>query len=197
MTIIGVTGKMRAGKDTVAQAIIKHRNTFERIGFADQLKKLALEIDPYIRPNHESNRVGGNLAHLVNNFGWEWAKDNYREARRFLQALGTGARKALGPETWLDAWETLAFGEKTKPFLTPVFYPDVVVPDTRFLNEAHRIKSHHGIIIRVVRPSIESTDTHVSETEMDRIVADYEVINSGSIADLEDQVAVILDKIGI
>jgi hypothetical protein len=217
VTIAGIVGRARNGKDEVAKAIIKHRPSFQRIGFADQLKALALEIDPVIPtakgfsggltpiPTDEDVRSGAGistarLSQVVDWNGWENAKDLFPEVRRFLQHLGTDVRKLMGRDAWVDAWQA-----KLPPLewsnedgVLEVDIPaDVVVPDTRFLNEADRIRSLGGTIIRVVRPSITSTDTHPSEVEQEGIDAHFTVVNDGTLKDLEDQVVTILKLMGI
>jgi hypothetical protein len=60
---------------------------------------------------------------------------------------------------------------------------NVIFTDVRFLDEARFIKKAGGIILRVVR-DLENKDTHSSETETDKITADYTIYNNGSLEDL-------------
>jgi len=63
----------------------------------------------------------------------------------------------------------------------------VVIPDVRFVDEARLIHSHGGVIWRVIRPGAETTahSDHTSEQEQQRIVADVELINDGTIQELQ------------
>ena len=45
--------------------------------------------------------------------------------------------------------------------------PMWVITDVRFNNEAEAIKERGGLLIRVNRPDANSSDTHISETELD------------------------------
>src|SRR5690606_41536721 len=62
MPLIGIAGKKRSGKDTVAKALEPFG--FQRVGFADELKQMALEINPMIPGD---TRLRG----VVKDFGWE------------------------------------------------------------------------------------------------------------------------------
>jgi hypothetical protein len=91
----------------------------------------------------------------------------YRDA---LQFVGTDLfRKQFNDNTWVDA--TMADykgvsapnglgGEYTK-------YPNWLISDMRFPNEVKAIKDRDGLIIRINRPSVGSTDNHESETALD------------------------------
>ena len=51
----------------------------------------------------------------------------------------------------------------------------VLVDDVRFLNEAAVIRLYGGYLVKLFNPESVSTDTHRSETEMDAIVANFEI----------------------
>lgn len=67
------------------------------------------------------------------------------------------------------------------------FAASIVIPDVRFVDEAQLIHSHGGVIWRVIRPGAETTahSDHTSEQEQQRIVADVELINDGTIQELQ------------
>ena len=50
--------------------------------------------------------------------------------------------------------------------------------------EADKIKELGGIIVEIDNPSIENTDTHISENTV--LPYDYKIYNSGSLTDLHD-----------
>lgn len=163
--VIGLTGHMRAGKDTVAE-ILGERG-YKRIGFADALKSMALVLNPYVTAHTR-------LAELVDREGWEGAKEE-PEVRRLLQVLGTECvRDHLGQDAWVSAL-SLTMRHDTER--------DYVVADVRFPNEADAIHAWGGEVWRVVRPGFEG-DGHASERFMDSIAADRSIINDGTIEDL-------------
>lgn len=60
----------------------------------------------------------------------------------------------------------------------------MVVTDVRFPNEVRLIRERGGQIVRVERPGLPQTDLHISETALDALVADYPVLNDGTVSDL-------------
>ena len=88
-----------------------------------------------------------------------------------------------------------------------LIYPNWIITDTRFPNEAQAIKDRGGITIRIIRPDfVENILTgekflvkvhrqeHESETALDNYKFDYEIQNDGTIAELIDKVEVILKQ---
>lgn len=115
-------------------------------------------------------------------------------ARQFLQELGTDAlRNSLHPNTWVNA--LMADYTGTYDMDTDLTtYPNWVITDTRFPNEAEAIKEAGGIIIRVTRTKEKSESTHSSETALDDWTFDYEINNNGTIEELSSYVYSILKK---
>jgi len=132
--------------------------------------------------------------------------------RDFLQKLGTdGLRDGLHTNTWVNALmadykplmsasfgimdlgaSTLQMEKMSKPI--PIEYPNWVITDTRFPNEAQAIKDAGGILIRVVRPGNTPINTHSSETSLDNYPFDHVIINDGSLEDLVEKVREVLEK---
>ena len=77
--LIGLVGKKRAGKDTVAATLVEGFG-FVRYAFADPLKAASLAADPLVPIWGGHHR----LSVVVRVLGWERAKEN-PEVRRFLQ----------------------------------------------------------------------------------------------------------------
>lgn len=171
MRSVGIVGRKRAGKDTAAQVLISEHG-YTRVGFADALKALALKADPNI-----GTWDAEPLSYLVERLGWERAKDYRDEVREFLQTLGTGAREILGPDIWVNAW-ALAVEAASGA---------VVVPDVRFENEAAHLRALGFVLVRVERPGLDTSDTHVSEVESDGISA-HCVMNDGDVGLLRARV---------
>ena len=178
--LIGVTGKKRSGKDTLAQALIGAG--FVRVAFADPIRALAYALDPLVWVEADEQYLlppavrflgrgsSHRLAWLVDVVGWEAAK-NTREVRRTLQRLGADAGRAvLGESVWLDLGMTAALR-----------HPDVVITDVRFPDEADAVRTAGGLVVRVTRPGVTSTDTHATETAMDGYPVDVELINDTTI----------------
>jgi hypothetical protein len=147
---VGVTGYAQHGKDTVADLLVREFG-FTRRAFADQLKSMALVLDPAIPLEYEADvkevmRAADvpvtefvRLAPFVNKFGWEAAKQLV-EVRRFLQVLGTEAvRDHLGENSWVEALAARAQDDI-----------NLVIPDVRFPNEGKFVEEN-GVLLAVRR----------------------------------------------
>lgn len=190
--IVGITGRAQHGKDSTGKILVEEFG-FRRYAFADQLKSMALALDPLIP--FESDHV--RMSWLVEAAGgWDEAK-KYPEIRRFLQVLGTeGVRDHLGEDSWVGALQkkmlndgTLGTDSSYQPY--PYVLPGVraVVTDVRFPNEAAWIRRLGGKTWRVVRvvPAYESAGAgfvpfdnglgadHPSERFVDDLPVDAEI----------------------
>lgn len=159
--IIGLTGYAQSGKDTVAKILVDNYG-YTRVAFADKIREFLYETSPdYIKL-------------LVDEVGWEKAKQN-SAVRELLQNTGVGARKVFGENFWVNqALGSMAVG-----------YPNIVVTDVRFVNEADTLKVNGGQIWRVKRLGVSAVNSHVSETQMDDYKVDQIFVNNGTIEDLE------------
>jgi hypothetical protein len=201
-TLVGLTGKKRSGKDTVAARLVE-RHGFARVAFADPLKEAALGLDPLIVVEHDERgplmRAADfylqplqpyRLAFIVGMVGWEAAKE-VREVRRTLQRYGVAIRD-LSPEFWVA--QGLAKAEALLDQGT-----SVVITDVRFPNELDAIGAAGGFHVHVDRPGVDTSDPHPSETALEDFYddADVEVLNHGSIADLHDAVDTMAVYLGV
>lgn len=177
---IALIGKARSGKDTVARRLMQ-RHAYTRVAFADPLKGMALNIDPNISTASQPVR----LSTLVEATGWELAKDFYPETRRFLQNLGESVR-AFDPNFWVNV-------AMDKIDVADTWNLPVVVTDVRYINEALALRNRGFTMVRVVRPEIESTDTHASETELDNWAVRHTIHNVNALSELHAQVDALTD----
>ena len=161
--VIGLAGRARAGKNTLAAALIPHG--YEVVSFADPLREMALALDPFIDGEVR-------LSDLVHRLGWDYAKVSYPEVRRILQSLGTDVVRGVDPEYWVKQMQA-KICDSDKRF---------VVADCRFQNEVEVIRLCGGLVVEIDRPSLGPlVDTHVSELG---VQADWVILNSGSPEDL-------------
>jgi hypothetical protein len=123
--------------------------------------------------------------------------------RQFLQELGTDTlRDNFHPNTWVNALmsdykvigDTLLEGEVRKVREEDLIYPNWVITDTRFVNEAEAIKKAGGIVIRIDRPGFTPINAHPSETSLDDWDFDYKIANDMDISNLSKIVGDILRK---
>lgn len=190
MRHIALIGKARSGKDTTAERLIK-KYAYTRVAFADPLKEMALRADPIVDWEHpdpdeiadgrsSEERDAVHLSELVDGEGWERAKDDYPEVRRFLQRLGQTQRE-FDEDFWLRI--ALRKVEAADNWNLPV-----VVTDVRYLNELLALQNVGFTAVRIVRPATETGDTHASETELDSYRTRYTLQNVNHISELHAQI---------
>ena len=176
--IVGISGKKRHGKDTASETLVRGFG-FTRVAFGDALKEALYILDPILWSWRWLVRTllgkPMRLREFVDTVGWEAAKE-IPEVRRLLQRIGTEVgRKILGDDIWIRTALRKA-AEVDGP---------VVITDVRFRNEVEAVRAAGGIVLRVERPSVISTDTHPSETGLDGYDGfDAVLVNDGTVADL-------------
>lgn len=135
----------------------------------------------------------------------------YRDA---LQEIGTDLfRNQFNKNTWVDAtmadYKPLSYtfwnigdmakklvpekevGKNTKPI-----YPNWFISDVRFPGEVEAIKARGGVVIRVNRPEVISTDTHESETSLDNYEGfDAVIENDGDLFNLFHSLVKVVDSL--
>lgn len=174
--LIGLSGYARSGKDTVAE-ILGSLYGYERRAFADRLKGFVYQVNPML---HVETRVQD----IVNSKDWEHAK-TYNEGRRLLIEIGNKAREFFGEDVWVNAL-----------FSTMSVDQHYVISDVRYPNEAERIKSMGGVVLRVTRPGVGPVADHISETGLDDYPFDAVIENDGSLLDLQGSVMIALGDLG-
>ena len=178
--IIGLRGKARSGKDTVAS--ILSGKGWTRKAFADQLKR---SVGPLFGLSHDQLNGADDSEALDprEQVDPRWGKT----PRVILQECGEAWRK-IHPDVWCKF--VLADIEE-------LYREDdqFVITDVRYKNEADMIRKMGGVMVHVVRPGAESRTgrSHSSETEMDSYKRyDFTIDNSKDIPHLERQVAEML-----
>lgn len=179
---VGLLGKAGSGKNAAADALI--RRGWDQVAFADELKAMAYDIDPMVMLDREGWfrwRRYVRVSELVDQVGWDVAKQ-HKDVRRFLQRLGTeGVRDHIGRNTWVE----LTMRNVTGPS---------VFTDVRFPNEADAVKNAGGILIRVERPDAPDVAGHISEDALKAYTPDYTVINDGTLDDLHVKIREVVGQ---
>jgi len=157
--IIGIAGKMGAGKDTLANILVDLYPQLVVHKFAQPIR------------NEMRRRFGLNSEDL------EFRKNTMRVEgkliREHMQTIGDKYR-AIDENFFVHAMDS-----------TRSHY--MVISDVRFDNEAKWIASEGGIIVLVERdnPNALLTD-HISENGLDDYYIDYKIDNNKSISALKD-----------
>ena len=197
--IIGISGRIGSGKDTVGQIIqyltdesINKFYTFEQwavesYGGQDttkwQIKKFAAKMKQCV------NIITGIPVEDLENIdiknsliGEDWGDITYR---KLLQLLGTEVGRCIHENFWINA----LFSRYTKTALnwdadgntTVEVYPNWIITDCRFENEVKAINTRGGITIRLQRNSQNVVSDHTSETALDNYSNfDYVIDNSNT-----------------
>ena len=162
--IIGLTGHKGSGKTLAADVISREIPEFKSFAFADPLREVCSIV------------FGLSTAEMSDRSLKEQPLERYpnESPRQIMQKVGTECIRAHYPDAWIEALK-----HRVKPF------PNAVVSDVRFANEAESIRQMGGFIVRIARPDNEpktdrEKDLHPSETVQDAIAADKTVINDGS-----------------
>lgn len=138
--IIGITGKARSGKDTIADVLVKNYG-FVKINYADHLKKCTSLLF-----NFNNDQMYNKEKDIID------VRYN-KTPRELLQWFGTDVmRKQFDNDFWINHVEN-QFDNKL-----------LVISDVRFQNEADLIKKYNGIIIKVTRKNALNND-HESENQ--------------------------------
>ena len=179
--IVGLTGYAQSGKDSTAAAL-----GFTRVAFADALKEVVLEMDPWVASSVGMHRP---LSDFVEMHGWEWTKQN-TDARDYLIALGDGARRHISPTVWIDAVK-----QKINHLVDNG--RDVAITDVRYANEAELIIHMGGEIWLVQREEAGPANSTESDS-IDRLLlrpgANRVISNDGTLDDLRAKIDSLMTR---
>lgn len=208
--IIGIHGKIGSGKDAVANIIKELQPDFEIKKFADKPKEMVADL------------LGCTRAQLENQefkklkLGLKWGG---LTVRKFLQQYATGLRETVHEDIWVnvlaeefentyqkevrnialpegDYLTQTPNGEWVKTNRAVSIYEAKtkwMVSDLRFINEAKFIKSHGGVLVRVVRDT-GLKDSHRSENELNEYNGfHYQINNNRSLDELYENVVGFLE----
>lgn len=173
LKVIGLTGKARAGKDTVAEILNSHF-ALESYSFADPLKVASKHL--FGLTHREAFGLGGYDREEVDPF---WGMS----VREMQQKLGTECmREVFGKDFWVKSLERLLESEGEKEY---------VITDVRFQNEADFVLSQGGSIIKIERSGAgigAEASSHPSEAGISASCILTTISNDGSLDDLEEAV---------
>jgi hypothetical protein len=171
MKIIALSGKRQRGKDTAALILNEFIQNSRIVRWADCLKTISAIIlgckkEDFEKEDFKNSKIGGVYGSMT-----------YRE---FLLKLGTECGRLVNESIWIDA---LARGYKEGE--------TIIVPDTRFLNEAEFVTKNGGLLIRINRKDVDESGVSdyvlkgKPECELDDYPFKYVIQNNGTIEDLE------------
>ena len=181
--VIAFIGKKRSGKTTACEYLTTD-NTL-RVNFKDALLREVRQKFPKLLQE---------IITIMDATAYDgmrpWTVDRLLAekpplARALLQNYGTDVVRAIDSDHFVKEWEA-----------TVAKYPDhlILTDDVRFPNEHAAVKRRGGVTIKIVREGWESTDTHISEIEMDALVPDY-TITAGTVDELHARLNDVMKNI--
>ena len=178
VTVVGITGYARSGKDTIGNYLI-HKYDYVQLAFATPLKAACGEVFSLTW-----EQLHGDQKETVDPF---WGTT----PRKLMQFTGTDLfRNALGklcPEIGGEIWVKALERKMQKMYeADPEKCNKFVITDVRFPNECAFIKRLGGCVIRVNRHKEKKdlSKLHASERYVPKMKVDRDINNHGTIKDL-------------
>ena len=139
--IIGITGLISSGKDTIADYLTTYQG-FKRISFAASLKDAVAAVFDWDRESLEGTTKASRVWREQKDEWWSNRLKMDITPRWILQYWGTDVcRNHFHNDIWVASVEHRLLNSKE----------DIVITDCRFSNEVAAIKNAGGIAIRVQR----------------------------------------------
>lgn len=199
MIVVGLTGYAGAGKDSVADILVRDYG-FTKMALAEPLKRMLRNLNPIVgfEPggyfcNCESCSEDAYPVYLEDLYEMgltdaEIKKSEYgEEVRRLWQRFGTEAMRGEDDDYWIQtAWHAI-----------PAQTDRLVITDVRFENEAEwiydRLQNPNNSLWRIARPSEHPSEVHESEQMAGLLGEEVTILNDGSLEDLKEPVALAMD----
>jgi hypothetical protein len=173
---IGIAGPARVGKDTAALWFVAHG--YVKLSFAEPLKRGLAAM------------LGLTLDHLEGDLK-ECVLEPYgRSPRYMMQTIGTEwGRELINEDVWLmRASEIVAELKAETDCIGPV------ISDVRFENEAKWVRDQGGVVVHLSgRLDLPDVEAHESEAGVEWQAGDATVVNDGSIAELYERLAIVIE----
>ena len=172
LKLIGVHGKARSGKDTVARILVDEHG-FVRTAFADPLKAASAVLFGWPVDLAFSDEIKGYKSPL-----WDIT------GRTAFQRLGDAMKIGFGTDFWIKRWVCEYARLKDKH--------SIVVSDVRTNAEADMIRGLGGIILHLERrgaglSGLEGMHSSEAGITFNRST-DLRIENNGTLSELEDEI---------
>jgi hypothetical protein len=168
--LIGILGRSRSGKDTVANIITEiYPDDYKIQRFAQPIKNALREIYDFTPEQLEDDQK-------------ECIDPRYNiTPRQAMQEMTTH---------YLTKHGAGFFSDKVFTKFDNAPHGGIIIPDVRYAHDIHQIHSRGGIIIKITRPELSLK--HLVENHITGLNGDYDIINDASIESLKDRVHKLL-----
>jgi len=224
--LIGISGKIGSGKDTVAHIIQYLTLDPEVFSMKDEDILADLEYKSYVasKSRYQIKKFAGKLKTMASlltgipvekfedqefkkeELGIEWSypyPDEYYDNGQpvMVRMSVRDLLQKLGTEAMREGLHTNVWVNALMADYHPIKLSQDnpsywLVTDTRFPNEAEAIKERGGLLLRIERPGT-STGSHASETALDDYPFEYVIVNDGDLNDLINKVRELLKELKI
>jgi hypothetical protein len=167
--IIGLLGRARSGKDTVANCINELYSTYEICRIAQPIKDSLRALYGW-----SDKHIEGFLKEVTDPIINKSPRDAMIE-------LGERVKSESGQDFFIN-------------MLLRKHKGDIIIPDVRFQNEVDRIREAGGIIIKIERPNCSCLP---NENGIDQIKTDLSIWNGRSIENLQEHVYGVITFLNI
>lgn len=168
--LIGLTGPARAGKDTVAEYLVRQHD-FVQHSFAAPIREFVARI------------LGVTLGELEATKEAPIAWLDGKTPRYLMQTAGTEwGRELIADDLWVRSCLARARQDMDEG-------RSVVISDVRFDNEAAVIRGLGGKVLRLQRSQAGTRSVHASESGVAPHLVDLTIVNDGTPSDLYHRVA--------
>lgn len=182
--LIGVLGRKGSGKDTISDYIV-NKYRYEKMVLAEPLKNACK-----ILFNFSDEQLYGDQKETIDP---SWGTS----PRKVFQYLGTDIFRNdihkiipdIGDNFWVNLLR-IKYLQKLKENKNI----KIIMSDIRFQNEVDMVRQLGGIVIKLTRPSINNSDAHESEKNIDNINGNFNIINDGTLEELYKKVDEIISN---
>lgn len=173
-SMIGISGALNHGKDTLHELINEHSVDIPRyrIAFGDAPKRMLLAVFPMWTDDHFNDRTlkervcpyyGVSPRKAMTTFATDWMR-NMLSVRRWINEADVAIHAA------------------------GLHYSEVTITDVRFDNEAEWVLSNGGVVVRLVDPRKPINTDEESEKGISEHLITISIVNDGTLQDLVDKV---------
>ena len=164
--IIGLLGRSRVGKDTVADLIIKDYKQYVKVKLSYTLKVALCELYGFTMKQFESSDKD-----VVDK---RWNKS----PRETIQHLTSSMMDFMGK----DFFTKRLYDDYDKNKIAPY----IIITDIRYNHDIQEIRRRNGLVIKIERPN--NSVKYECENHIDSLEGDVTIINDGNIENLHEKI---------
>jgi len=170
--IIGILGRSRSGKDTIANIILDLYPEYSIKRFAQPIKNALKEIYDFSPEQLEDDSK--ELIDIRHNI----------TPRQAMQEMTHYYLEKHGPDFFSKKIFKLYDTQEAK---------QIIIPDVRYEHDIKEIRNRGGIIIKVIRPS--NSFQHLIEDHINSLQGDYNIMNDKDIPSLKNKITYLFSQI--